>query len=540
MELVYLWVEDYKNIKKQGFNFSPQFKCEFKDEYDENGKLKDNCELIIDENENHVNIFSENINITAIVGENGSGKSSLIEIIFKILFQDEFRKNRIEYSLETYILVFKTSLKNKIYTNNKSLIKKYSIIEKKELLNTYYLLIDFSLGQNPIYNSKENYKKNYSLEPSRISMTASSGEFLGKIESNAFNNNMKVNAVFFYFFIKKNKLEKILEELQLPDLDILNFLKPSSYSGKNKKEKFEEFKQNNLIFFNYNFKEIRTYEDLIKILGEDFRNIKIDALSIEDIKEFEKMFYFMSIEIKSNTELFFENFSTGQKLLISYFGIIARSILFRENKTSFFIVIDEIENSLHANWQKRIIKYLDIFLNAISKLSKETNEYKLLFLTHSPFLLSDLPKENVIFLEKDEKTGNCINATNKVDINPFGANIHTLLSHGFFMKKGLMGEFAKDKIKSIIDYHEELSKKELTKKENKIQRDEEKEIYEKEHKTKFWQIQSIIGDDYLKQVIKNHLVEIEKIVLVNDEAKEEEIKRLEAKIELLRKQNAKS
>jgi hypothetical protein len=29
MELVYLWVEEYKNIKNQGFNFSPRFECEF-------------------------------------------------------------------------------------------------------------------------------------------------------------------------------------------------------------------------------------------------------------------------------------------------------------------------------------------------------------------------------------------------------------------------------------------------------------------------------------------------------------------------------
>lgn len=103
------------------------------------------------------------------------------------------------------------------------------------------------------------------------------------------------------------------------------------------------------------------------------------------------------------------------------------------------------------------------------------------------------------------------------------------------MKDGLMGEFAKDKIQSIIDYHEELLKKELTKEENESQRDIEKEIYEKEHKTKFWQIQSIIGDDYLKQIIKNHLIEIEKIVLGNDEAKKEEVKRLKAQIELLEK-----
>ena len=29
MELVYLWVDKYKNIDKQGFNFSPRFRCEY-------------------------------------------------------------------------------------------------------------------------------------------------------------------------------------------------------------------------------------------------------------------------------------------------------------------------------------------------------------------------------------------------------------------------------------------------------------------------------------------------------------------------------
>jgi AAA15 family ATPase/GTPase len=82
MELVYLWVEDYKNIKKQGFNFSPRFECEFKAEYekDKDGKekLKDDCQLVIKPKEHIENFFGENINITAIVGENGSGKSSVL------------------------------------------------------------------------------------------------------------------------------------------------------------------------------------------------------------------------------------------------------------------------------------------------------------------------------------------------------------------------------------------------------------------------------------------------------------------------------
>ena len=74
----------------------------------------------------------------------------------------------------------------------------------------------------------------------------------------------------------------------------------------------------------------------------------------------------------------------------------------------------------------------------------------LIITTHSPFLLSDIPKQNIIFLDKDEN-GNCKVVDGlKEKKQTFGANIHTLLSDSFFMEDGLMGEFAKSKIDKAI------------------------------------------------------------------------------------------
>ena len=102
MELVYLWVEDYKNIQKQGFNFSPRFRCE----YDE----KTNELNIVDKDETGEfypkNFFGDNINITAIVGENGSGKSSILSVLID-LFTETYTSYLDEEKYRNYIAIYK-------------------------------------------------------------------------------------------------------------------------------------------------------------------------------------------------------------------------------------------------------------------------------------------------------------------------------------------------------------------------------------------------------------------------------------------------
>ena len=147
---------------------------------------------------------------------------------------------------------------------------------------------------------------------------------------------------------------------------------------------------------------------------------------------------------------FTPSLSSGEEKLLYLFVNIYDYILSMKTSgvTKFTIIVDEPDTLLHPNWQKKILSLVVTFINTFFK----DDIFNIIITTHSPFILSDLPKQNIIFLEKDDKTGDCINTTNDVDINPFGANIHTLLSHGFFMKDGLMGEFAKNKIDTAIKY----------------------------------------------------------------------------------------
>ena len=112
---------------------------------------------------------------------------------------------------------------------------------------------------------------------------------------------------------------------------------------------------------------------------------------------------------------------------------------------------------------------------------------------------------------KKQKIGNCkVLNHNAVLIKQqtFGANIHTLLSDSFFMEDGLMGEFAKGKITEIKEFYQKVEEK---KKSDFISLKKE---YEKK-KIKFEEIQSIIGEPFLKTVIKNYLDDLE--ILFSDD-----------------------
>ncbi|NOT77197.1 MAG: AAA family ATPase [Cyclobacteriaceae bacterium] len=106
------------------------------------------------------------------------------------------------------------------------------------------------------------------------------------------------------------------------------------------------------------------------------------------------------------------------------------------------IIFDEIELYYHPDLQRRFIK--DLIDSLAAAKFKLINSINFIFITHSPFVLSDIPEQNTLYLDLlNQKAIQRYPVT-----NTFGGNIHDLLSNSFFLDSdGYMGEFAKSKIK---------------------------------------------------------------------------------------------
>lgn len=110
------------------------------------------------------------------------------------------------------------------------------------------------------------------------------------------------------------------------------------------------------------------------------------------------------------------------------------------------IILDEVELCFHPEYQRTFLYKL---LQSIERLHLNTYcGFNVIITTHSPFLLSDIPQSNVLYLEDGHVVDKrCMQ-------NPFAANVNDILRQSFFLKNGFMGEFAKRKIlKAIDDYN---------------------------------------------------------------------------------------
>lgn len=220
-----------------------------------------------------------------------------------------------------------------------------------------------------------------------------------------------------------------------------------------------------------------------------------------------------------NKESDFDNLSSGEKQLIHSVSSILYHIKYLDSVSSdkdelvsykfINLLLDEIEMYYHPELQRRYLNYL---LKMVSKLSlKKIEAINICMVTHSPYILSDVPDFYTLRLEE----GN----PQPFDAKSFGANIHDLLANDFFMKDGFMGEFAKDKINNVIEYLED----EIWKKSYANSSDQKTNKFDWD-KDSIKKIIDLVGEP----LIRNSLLDLyNKAFFINKEQIDNEIARLE-------------
>jgi len=535
VELVYLWVKNYKNIHEQGFNFSSRFNCDYNEKKNK---------LTIEENDDYIpDFFGKNINVTAIVGKNGSGKSGILGALNKIL-NSKFDSK--------YILV--SNIEEKTHVLSNTIDSDWELNNYKQKIHYYQFSNEIINGENQIsLGDKEitkmivhDYSKSRKFNLSTFMYLPETIEIFpinldDRIEDFVSEQELQDSSVGKLEIPKQLEKESDERYELVKGIDdfhkflILWYLKEHAKYTQEEHSVLEN-KDELLEYFNDDLEDnVFTHDDFKRYFVKGKKNIK-------DLSEKEKILYFFgefnsffTFDFIDSKQRRFSNLSHGEKV---FFGQLLTIYYYLDinYKGKFIFLFDEPEVALHPDWQK---KYMSEILNLLRKSDKESY---FIFTSHSPFLLSDIPKQNIIFLDKEEN-GNC-KVLNHDEVlekkETFGANIHTLLSDGFFMEDGLMGEFAKSKINKIKKFYQFTQNKNIQK---KLENQKIKELAQKafnRRKERLWQIQKIIGEPFLQRVIKNYLDELE--LLFSDDktliAKElAEIEERKKHLEALQKRN---
>lgn len=183
-----------------------------------------------------------------------------------------------------------------------------------------------------------------------------------------------------------------------------------------------------------------------------------------------------------------------------------------QNKINYHyvnVMFDEVELYFHPELQRRFVEYIvqvlqNVELNNILGVN-------ITLITHSPFVLSDIPESNILFLSK------------KGQSNPFGhtfgANIHAMMNNSF-MLDSTIGEYARKCIEKLVKiYHQD----------DNAQRKNDFLIHQQE----FAYLSDHIGDEYLSKTVKRMYNEMIMDYLPQDEIAEQ-IKWYELKIKELK------
>lgn len=184
-----------------------------------------------------------------------------------------------------------------------------------------------------------------------------------------------------------------------------------------------------------------------------------------------------------------EGLSSGEYNLLNMYSRIYSLRDKVRDKESIILLLDEADLSYHPKWQQKFMKSLVSFLNGFYK----RQHIQIIVATHSPIMLSDALKGNVVFL--NSQAGKDLE-------NTFGANIYDLYRDGMFLDKddmGIIGAYALDKMRYAMDKLNDWEKGQSLDDLEEIKR-----------------LIACIGEPIIKRIMQNRLEVIEQDMEGND------------------------
>ena len=153
--------------------------------------------------------------------------------------------------------------------------------------------------------------------------------------------------------------------------------------------------------------------------------------------------------------------SSGERYLLKFYYRLY-SVLKKGRRENIYLFIDEADTCLHPDWQYRWVERFVYGLERINESLKESGyissdlRCQIFLTTHSPFVLSELLRDNVVFLKRNKTESyrwrNVEVKDYLIEDKPstfFAGNLFDLLNSGFFVENTI-GRFAEGKIKECI------------------------------------------------------------------------------------------
>lgn len=176
-------------------------------------------------------------------------------------------------------------------------------------------------------------------------------------------------------------------------------------------------------------------------INEDFTKISLIVDCISKIK---------IPDVLNSIHVRWVGLSSGELGLLKFFANLYSAKINLQGKTfpgvattNYVLLFDEIDLGLHPEWQR---KWISRALPIIEKIF-DGKHLQVIITTHSPIFLSDIYKENILFLTRDNNE----ETNDRLFEKTFGQNIYTLFKNSFFLQD-VMGEYAYNTIKDTIAF----------------------------------------------------------------------------------------